>query len=620
MYLDGWNEINGQYAHSFKAFTPLIIFFFLLGFMAGHIPRSFIDDLLARLDIVDIIDTRVKLKKKGKNYGACCPFHNEKTPSFSVSQEKQFYHCFGCGAHGNAIDFLMEFDRLEFVEAIEELASYLGLDVPREQRSGGNGSFQSGPQASSSEKRNLYDLMGSIAQFYRNQLKQPASKVAIEYLKDRGLSGEIVQKFGIGYVADEWDLVRKNFGQNKENQDMLVTGGMLIENDKGNRYDRFRGRVMFPIRDRRGRVIGFGGRVLGDGTPKYLNSPETPIFHKGKELYGLYEVLQAYREPPQILVVEGYMDVVALAQYGIDYSVASLGTSTTGDHLQVLFRQTSTVVCCYDGDRAGREAAWRAMENALPYLTDGRQLKFMFLPDGEDPDSYIRQNGKQAFEQQVSNAMPLSEFMFSSLTQQVDMSTKEGMAKLSTLAVPLIDKVPGGTLRLYLRELLGRRLGLVDERQLQQLISKQGKEDKRPQPHKEIKRTPMREVIALLIQNPQYVSMVPDLTSVRDLPIPGLSLFVDVLDKCQAHPHINTGQLLEHWRNSQNETLLSRLASWDIPLDEDNQEEIFLDSLDKIIAQCVEKQIENLQAKARSVGLSAEEKRELLALMLDLKA
>ncbi|MCS0322190.1 DNA primase [Vibrio diabolicus] len=588
--------------------------------MAGHIPRSFIDDLLARLDIVDIIDARVKLKKKGKNYGACCPFHNEKTPSFSVSQEKQFYHCFGCGAHGNAIDFLMEFDRLEFVEAIEELASYLGLDVPREQRSGGNGSFQSGPQASSSEKRNLYDLMGSIAQFYRNQLKQPASKVAIEYLKDRGLSGEIVQKFGIGYVADEWDLVRKNFGQNKENQDMLVTGGMLIENDKGNRYDRFRGRVMFPIRDRRGRVIGFGGRVLGDGTPKYLNSPETPIFHKGKELYGLYEVLQAYREPPHILVVEGYMDVVALAQYGVDYSVASLGTSTTGDHLQVLFRQTSTVVCCYDGDRAGREAAWRAMENALPYLTDGRQLKFMFLPDGEDPDSYIRQNGKQAFEQQVSNAMPLSEFMFSSLTQQVDMSTKEGMAKLSTLAVPLIDKVPGGTLRLYLRELLGRRLGLVDERQLQQLISKQGKEDKRPQPHKEIKRTPMREVIALLIQNPQYVSMVPDLTSVRDLPIPGLSLFVDVLDKCQAHPHINTGQLLEHWRNSQNETLLSRLASWDIPLDEDNQEEIFLDSLDKIIAQCVEKQIENLQAKARSVGLSAEEKRELLALMLDLKA
>ena len=586
--------------------------------MAGHIPRSFIDDLLARLDIVDIIDARVKLKKKGKNYGACCPFHNEKTPSFSVSQEKQFYHCFGCGVHGNAIDFMMEYERLEFVEAIEELASYLGLEVPREQRSGG--SFSSAPQASSQQKRNLYDLMGSIGQFYRSQLKLSSSKVAIDYLKDRGLSGEIVQKFGIGYVADEWDLVRKNFGQTTEAQDMLVSGGMLIENDNGNRYDRFRGRVMFPIRDRRGRVIGFGGRVLGDGTPKYLNSPETPIFHKGKELYGLYEVLQAYREPPQVLVVEGYMDVVALAQYGVDYSVASLGTSTTGDHLQVLFRQTSTVVCCYDGDRAGRDAAWRAMENALPYLNDGRQLKFMFLPDGEDPDSYIRKYGKEAFEQQVADSMPLSEFMFNSLTQQVDMTSKEGMAKLSTLAVPLIDKVPGGTLRLYLRELLGRRLGLVDERQLQQLISKQGKTEQKLQPHKEIKRTPMREVVALLIQNPSYASLVPDLTSVRELTIPGLSLFVDVLDKCQAHPHINTGQLLEHWRNTQNEALLSRLASWDIPLDEDNQEEIFLDSLDKILAQCVEKQIDTLQAKARSVGLSAEEKRELLALMLDLKA
>ncbi|AYO21054.1 DNA primase [Vibrio owensii] len=586
--------------------------------MAGHIPRSFIDDLLARLDIVDIIDARVKLKKKGKNYGACCPFHNEKTPSFSVSQEKQFYHCFGCGAHGNAIDFIMEFERLEFVEAIEELASYLGLDVPREQRSGGGGQFKSGPQASSSEKRSLYDLMGSIAQFYRNQLKQPASKVAIEYLKDRGLSGEIVQKFGIGYVADEWDLVRKNFGQNKDNQDMLVTGGMLIENDKGNRYDRFRGRIMFPIRDRRGRVIGFGGRVLGDGTPKYLNSPETPIFHKGKELYGLYEVLQAYREPPRILVVEGYMDVVALAQYGVDYSVASLGTSTTGDHIQMLFRQTNTVVCCYDGDRAGKEAAWRALENALQYLKTGNTLKFLFLPDGEDPDSYVRKYGKQAFEQQVEQATPLSSYLFDNLIElhQINLGNNEGKSALRAYASALIDKIPDPYFQELLEKLLDERTGF--DNRLRQPRKKAS--ETRPQPHKEIKRTPMREVIALLIQNPSYAQMVPDLSSVRDLSIPGLSLFVDVLDKCQAHPHINTGQLLEHWRNSQNETLLSRLASWDIPLVEDNLEEIFLDSLDKIIAQCVEKQIENLQAKARSVGLSAEEKRELLALMLDLKA
>ncbi|WP_135382935.1 DNA primase [Vibrio tasmaniensis] len=583
--------------------------------MAGHIPRSFIDDLLARLDIVDIVDARVKLKKKGKNYGACCPFHNEKTPSFSVSQEKQFYHCFGCGVHGNAIDFIMEFERLDFVEAIEELASFLGLDVPREQRSG---EISTAPRANSEQKRNLYDLMGGISNFYRSQLKISANKPAIDYLKNRGLSGEIVQKFGIGYVADEWDLVRKNFGQQKEAQDMLVTGGMLIENDKGNRYDRFRGRVMFPIRDRRGRVIGFGGRVLEDGTPKYLNSPETPIFHKGKELYGLYEVLQAYREPPQVLVVEGYMDVVALAQYGVDYSVASLGTSTTGDHVQMLFRQTNTVVCCYDGDRAGKEAAWRALENALEYLKTGNTLKFLFLPDGEDPDSYIRENGQEAFEQLVQNATPLSTYLFDNLIEihKLNLGTTEGKSALRAHASALINKIPDSYFQELLEKLLDERTGFDNQLRRARVHTK----NPTPQPHKELKRTPMREVIALLIQNPSYADMVPDLSSVKGLQLPGLSLFVEVLDKCHAHPHINTGQLLEHWRHNKHEALLSRLASWEIPLDEDNQEDIFLDSLDNILAQCVEKQIENLQAKARSVGLSAEEKRELLALMLDLKA
>ncbi|MEZ9629532.1 DNA primase [Vibrio breoganii] len=587
--------------------------------MAGHIPRTFIDDLLARLDIVDIVDARVKLKKQGKNYGACCPFHNEKTPSFSVSQEKQFYHCFGCGVHGNAIDFMMEYERLEFVEAIEELASHLGIEVPREQRQGG---FSKGPVANTEQKRSLYDLLGSIANFYRSQLKTSAGKTAIEYLKNRGLSGEIAQKFEIGFVPDEWDSVRKQFGQQKPTEDALVSAGMLIENDKGNRYDRFRGRVMFPIRDRRGRVIGFGGRVLGDGTPKYLNSPETPVFHKGKELYGLYEVLQTHRSPEHILVVEGYMDVVALAQFGVDYAVASLGTSTTGDHLQMLFRQTSSIVCCYDGDRAGRDAAWRAMENALPYLNDGRQLKFMFLPDGEDPDTYIRQHGKQAFEEQVASATTLSEFMFQTLMQQVDTSSKEGMAKLSTLAIPLISKVPGGTLRMYLRELLGRKLGLVDERQLQQLIAKSDEQATRPAPHKKIERTPMRVVIALLLQNPHYVELMPNLDSIRQTNLPGLSLLLDVVDKCINHPHITTGQLLEHWRDQKEERILSLLASWDLPTykEEDNHDDIFCDSLDKVIYQCIERQIETLQAKERSIGLSVDEKRELLALMLELKA
>ncbi|HAS3592707.1 TPA: DNA primase [Vibrio cholerae] len=586
--------------------------------MAGHIPRSFIDDLLARLDIVDVIDARVKLKKKGKNYSACCPFHNEKTPSFSVSQEKQFYHCFGCGAHGNAIDFVMEYERMEFPEAIEELASTIGLEVQREERTPYSPFAKNTPAVKSEDKRSLYDLMGSIAQFYRQQLKVPANEHAIEYLKNRGLSGEIVQKFGIGYIADEWDLVRRNFGQQRSSEDMLVTAGMLIENDNGRRYDRFRGRVMFPIRDRRGRVIGFGGRITEQGTPKYLNSPETPIFHKGKELYGLYEVLQAYREPPQILVVEGYMDVVALAQYGVDYSVASLGTSTTGDHLQLLFRQTNHVICCYDGDRAGRDAARRAMENALEFLNANKILKVLFLPDGEDPDSFVRKYGKTKFEEEIENSQSLIDFLLTEIKKEApDTDSKRWGTYVATNAAPLLNKTTDPSLKAYLWKELTLGTGWSDF-QLQKFLNSllTTNSNSQPSPHTAIKRTPMRDVIALLIQNPSYAELVPDLASVRHLMIPGLDTFSEVLEKCRQYPHITTGQLLEHWRDSKNETLLSRLASWEIPLVEDNQEELFLDSLDKILAQCVEKQIENLQAKERSVGLSTEEKRELQDLIL----
>ncbi|OAN19026.1 DNA primase [Photobacterium jeanii] len=579
--------------------------------MAGKIPRSFIDDLIARHDIVDVIDARVKLKKKGKNFGACCPFHNEKTPSFSVSQEKQFYHCFGCGVHGNVLDFVMEFDRLDFVDAIEELASQLGLEVPRE-----NGGAPSGPRTA--EKRNLYDMMGQISQFYQSQLRTNDGKVAIDYLKDRGLSGEIVKKYGIGFIPDQWDLVRSRFGRDNEAQQALVTTGMLIENDNGRRYDRFRGRVMFPIHDRRGRVIGFGGRVLGDGTPKYLNSPETPIFHKGRELYGLYEVMQTYREPERLLVVEGYMDVVALAQFGVDYAVASLGTSTTGDHVQTLFRQTGTVVCCYDGDRAGRDAAWRAMEQALPYLTDGRQLKFMFLPDGEDPDSYIRQFGKEAFEQNVTDAMTLSDFMFNSLIQQVDTSTREGKAKLKTLAAPLIEKVAGETLREYLINTLGYNLGLPPDQIRIELKQSAVEQPKAPQ--QDIKRTPMREAIALLIQNPHFVnSLAFDAQTFEGIEVAGLNLLLSIVDKCRVRPNITTGQLLESWRGTKNEAMMARLAAWELPLsdNEDSTHDVFLDALDKVFDQCVRQQIEKLQAKSNTIGLSVEEKQELQLLLLN---
>lgn len=336
------------------------------------IPRDFINELIARTDIVELIDRRVPLKKAGKNHSACCPFHSEKSPSFTVSRDKQFYHCFGCGAHGNAIDFLMEYDRLEFVDAIEDLAGQLGLDVPRE---------QGGKRRDDGLSRDLYQLMEEANNFYQNQLRSHADRQKVlDYLALRGLSDTIVKQFGIGFAPDGWDGLLSRYRNNPDAQDKLLTGGMLIAKDGGSRYDRFRDRLMFPIRDRRGRVVGFGGRVLGDGTPKYLNSPETPIFHKGSELYGLYELKQNYRDPQRVLIVEGYMDVVALAQFGVDYAVASLGTSTTAEQFQLLLRNAKEVICCYDGDNAGFEAAWRALETALPLLKPQDQVRFIFLP------------------------------------------------------------------------------------------------------------------------------------------------------------------------------------------------------------------------------------------------
>jgi len=586
--------------------------------MAGRIPRSFINDLLARTDIVDIIDARVKLKKQGKNYGACCPFHNEKTPSFSVSPEKQFYHCFGCGVHGNAIDFIINFDRLDFVEAIEELAHTAGLEVPYEDA--GN---YTGPKAET--KKDYYNLLGKIATFYHETLARPSSEKAQDYVIARGISPQIVSQFQIGYVPDAWDTLSKKFGTDSATQQALLDTGMLIQNENGRKYDRFRDRLMFPIIDRRNRVIGFGGRVLGDAKPKYLNSPETPTFHKGFELYGLYQVLQKYRNPDKILIVEGYMDVVALAQFGVDYAVASLGTSTTGEHIKLLMRQTSTLICCYDGDNAGREAAWRAMEQAIPYLQDGKQLKFMFLPDGEDPDTYVRKYGKARFDEQVATAMPLSDFLFQSLMKQVDNSTKEGQAKLTTLAVPLIEKIPGDTLRLYLRSILGKKLGLPDESQIEQLISKKWQPTATKQHSQHVvKRTPMRHLVALLVQNPELAHYLEqDLPLLKTIELPGINLLIELVEKCLYYPHITTGQLLALYKDESAEKIIAKLAVLDLALDVTNHndedaaqqkliDQVFLDSLDKIYTQWGEIQIEKLQAKERSIGLSTDEKKELL--------
>ncbi|MBV5272313.1 MAG: DNA primase, partial [Lamprocystis purpurea] len=404
--------------------------------MAGRIPSQFIDDLLARTDIVELIGGRMQLRKAGKDFQARCPFHDEKTPSFTVSQEKQFYHCFGCGAHGSAIGFLMEYDRLSFREAIDELAHKAGIEVPSEAAAA-----PAGPDYAP-----LYAILDQAAQIFRLQLREhPDASRAIEYLKGRGLSGEIAGRYGLGYAPPGWDLLLTRLGESPAQRERLLQAGLITEQD-GKRYDRFRDRVIFPIRDRRGRVIGFGGRVLGDGKPKYLNSPETPVFHKGRELYGLYEVQQARRKLERLLVVEGYMDVIALAQFGIDYAVATLGTATTIDHLQVLLRSAPELVFCFDGDRAGRDAAWKALETALHHdlVTGSQSLCFLFLPDGEDPDTLIRAEGLAAFEQRLVGAQPLDEYLFEHLSAQLDTVSRDGRARLVGLAKPLIKKVTAG--------------------------------------------------------------------------------------------------------------------------------------------------------------------------------
>ena len=578
--------------------------------MAGRIPRVFISDLLARTDIVDLIDARVKLKKQGKNFHACCPFHNEKTPSFTVNGEKQFYHCFGCGAHGNAIDFLMNYDKLEFVETVEELAAMHNLEVPYE---AGNGPSQ----IERHQRQSLYQLMDGLNAFYQQSLMNPAADPARQYLEKRGLSSEVISRFAIGYAPPGWDNVLKRFGGNSENRQALIDAGMLVTNEQGRSYDRFRERVMFPIRDKRGRVIGFGGRVLGDALPKYLNSPETDIFHKGRQLYGLYEAQQTEAEPQRLLVVEGYMDVVALAQYDINYAVASLGTSTTADHIQLLFRVTNNVICCYDGDRAGRDAAWRALETALPYMTDGRQLRFMFLPDGEDPDTLVRKEGKAAFEARMEQAQPLSTFLFNSLMPQVDLSTPDGRAQLSTLALPLIGQVPGETLRIYLRQELGNKLGILDDAQLERLMPKQA-ENGVVRPAPQLKRTTMRILIGLLVQNPDLAPLVPPLNGLDPKKLPGLGLFAELVNTCLSQPGLTTGQLLEQYRGTNEAATLEKLSMWDDIADKDIAEKTFTDSLNHMFDSLLVLRQEELIARDRTHGLSSEERRELWTLNQEL--
>ncbi|MEH6587150.1 MAG: DNA primase [Halioglobus sp.] len=581
--------------------------------MAGRIPQTFIDDLLDRVDIVDVIDRRVKLRKTGKNYSARCPFHEEKTPSFSVSPDKQFYYCFGCGAGGNALGFVMDYENIEFPQAIETLASSVGLEVQREASTGGPG------QAKREESnKSLYTLMEQVANFYKQQLRQhPQRDNAVKYLKERGLTGQIAKQFDMGFAPPGWDNLLKALGETDEKKALLMKAGMLVENDKGRTYDRFRDRVVFPIRDQRGRVIAFGGRVLGDDKPKYLNSPETDIFHKGRELYGFYEALQANRKLERILVVEGYMDVIALAQHGITIATATLGTATSKAHLERIYRRCPEVIFCFDGDEAGRKAAFRALEAALPCMEDGRQARFLFLPEGEDPDTVVRSGGAEKFEQLLAAATPLDTFLFDAMAQGLDISNLDGRARMSKLALPHIRQMPEGVFKQLMFQALAERTGLeLDSLMRLELPAPQpsppadgdfrsgtsggaghypgqdqtqdgsthhgfesspppgfedypefGPENDDSHPRKR-SADPERQAgysnlaqsaIALILHQPEIARSVKA-EGLEDLIGEDLSLLKELVALVQRRPESNTGMLLGHWYGTPEGELLNRLA------------------------------------------------------------
>ena len=595
--------------------------------MAGRIPQQFIDDLLNRVDIVEIIDSRVPLKKKGKEYSACCPFHAEKTPSFTVSQGKQFYHCFGCKANGSAIGFLMEYEHLSFPDAIEELARSQGIDVPYE------GGERPDPAVKKAQT-DLYDLMQETDQYYQQQLRQhPQAQTAINYLKERGLSGEVAKDFGIGYAPDGWDNLIKALGTTPEREKALVTTGMLIQKDNGQCYDRFRDRIMFPIRDRRGRCIAFGGRVLPKDQPnsdkegaKYLNSPETPLFHKGRELYGLYEARQALRDIPRLMVVEGYMDVVALAQFDVRYAVATLGTATTPDHMQRLFQLTSEVVFCFDGDRAGKEAAWRALQICLPEMRDGRETRFMFLPEGEDPDSYIRKIGKEAFELAIKQSQSFSEYLFKQLTDEADISGIGGRAKLIETARPMLSQMPEGIYRKLMFEQL-EKLGRVELTQpTKTSTSARFKPSRKASNKTAVTMTPVRKAITLLLHQPSIAqqwlqSDTNNSNELAKLDLPGMDLLLEVLEILRINPDLSTSALIERWRETPSASHLAKLASWESELDDSAALEIeFIALMNALKKQSVDLRYDDLQAKLDHSSLTEDEMSEYKTLLQQLYA
>ncbi|AQT96811.1 MULTISPECIES: DNA primase [Pseudomonas] len=642
--------------------------------MAGLIPQSFIDDLLNRTDIVDVVSSRVQMKKAGKNYTACCPFHKEKTPSFSVSPDKQFYYCFGCGAGGNALGFIMDHDNLDFPQAVEELAKAAGMEIPREE----SGRPHKPRQPTDSP---LYPLLTAAADFYRQALKShPQRKAAVDYLKGRGLTGEIARDFGLGFAPPGWDNLYKHLSSDTLQQKAMIDAGLLVENaETGKRYDRFRDRVMFPIRDSRGRIIAFGGRVLGDDKPKYLNSPETPVFHKGQELYGLFEARKNNRNLDEIIVVEGYMDVIALAQQGLRNAVATLGTATSEEHMKRLFRVVPSVLFCFDGDQAGRNAAWRALEATLSSLQDGRRARFLFLPEGEDPDTLVRSEGTDAFRARINqHAQPLADYFFQQLTEEADPRSLEGKAHMATLAAPLIDKVPGANLKSLMRMRLLEITGLSGEavsqlvhnaphdaappaydpgmdydampdysdfHQPQEAYAPQqewtpkkpgagGKKwDKKPWSKNGKRgdgdeayapRTPVAveapTLIALrtLIHHPQLAEKVESADHFANESNTYAQVLIALIEAVQKNPKLNSIQLMARWHGTEQGRLLKALAEKEWLIDGDNLEQQFLDTITRLSAGQHTQTLDELIKRARQPGLSAEEQIQIAKQMRDL--
>jgi len=563
--------------------------------MAGLIPSVFIDDLLTRVDVVDLIDSYLPLKKTGSNYVARCPFHTEKTPSFSVSRRKQFYHCFGCGASGNAIGFLMDYSHLNFVEAVEDLASFVGIDVPREESA-------TTPLIGKQDLASLYAVQQQVAKFYAQQLRDSNNDgLAVQYFKDRGVSGEVARDFLLGYAPDQWHLLADQFDTG-----LLKKAGLLIAKEDGRSYDRFRGRIMFPIRDRRGRVVAFGARVLGDALPKYLNSPETPVFHKSNEVYGLYELLEKKGRPAQILLVEGYMDVIALAQFGLRNAVATLGTAPTRAHFDLLFRFTAEIILCFDGDEAGLKAAWRAIEAGLPCLKDGRHIRVMLLPEKEDPDSLIRREGVDAFLARLAAASPLSDYFFSRLSGALDLQTLEGRAALMVKAKAYLKTLPSG----YFREMM---VGRLNEQVEHVSLDLESEGTRRRSDISKEKVTPARTANALLLQNPelaqsQFLKDGVDLS----LDSPGLNLLRKVLSVIAKKPELTTGGLLENFRGELEEGQVRALVQVPVLVPESVLEVEFAGAVRRLVAQVVEADLAQLLKKEQALGLTLDEKKKML--------